>query len=118
MLISGTPSAVGQSQRAVVGKNVKLTTENAETAAMYEPSIPPMWANHHARGSAGGGANLARSTPASTIPSAPKTTGTIPSRSQLGPGRTSPSTASAALVTNVPAAAAQSAAVARSPCAG
>jgi hypothetical protein len=36
------PTAVGQSQRTAVGRNVKLTTEKADTAAMYDPSMPPM----------------------------------------------------------------------------
>jgi len=50
------------------------------------------------------------SSPARVVPSAPKTTGTMPSRSQLGPGLTSPSTISAALTAIVTSAAVQSSA--------
>src|SRR5262249_37002217 len=80
----------------------------AETVAMYDPSIPVMWANHHAFLSAGGLTNFTMSSPERTMPSMPKTTGTMPSRCQLAPGRTSPSTTSAALTANVTRAAAQS----------
>lgn len=41
-MIPGTPTAVGQSQRTVTGRNVKLTAEKAVTVAMYEPSMPLM----------------------------------------------------------------------------
>ncbi len=34
--------AVGQSQRTSGGKNVKFTTENAETAAIYDATMPVM----------------------------------------------------------------------------
>jgi len=49
-----------------------------------------MWPNHHARRSAGGRTSFTMSSPARVVPSAPKTTGTMPSRSQLGPGLTWP----------------------------
>ena len=72
--------------------------------------VPAMWANHHAWRPAGGRTSFTMSSPARIVPSAPKTTGTMPSRSQLGPGRTSPNTISAALTAIVTSAAVQSSA--------
>ena len=40
--IAGTPRIVGQSHRTSGGKKRKFTTENAETVAMYAPSMLPM----------------------------------------------------------------------------
>jgi hypothetical protein len=112
-VISGVPITVGHSQRTADGKKAKLTTENADTVAMYEPSIPAMWADRQACSSVGGRTNFRMSRPASTIPSKPNTTGTTPTRAQLGPGRTTPRTTSAPLTPNVNSAAAQS--IARGP---
>jgi hypothetical protein len=58
MNIPGTPIALSHSQRTAVGRKRKLTTENAETAAMYDPIIPPMWAYHQKFRSAGGRMNF------------------------------------------------------------
>ena len=41
MEIPGTPTALGHNQRTALGRKWKLTSEKAETAAMYDPIIPP-----------------------------------------------------------------------------
>src|SRR5579863_5025967 len=115
MEIAGTPIALGHSQRAAVGRKWKLTTENAETAAMYDAIIPPRWAYHQKFLSVGGWVNSQMSRAANATPITPKVIATMLNRAQTGPGRTMPSTISATLPTNARAAATQSMAPGPSP---
>src|SRR2546422_5522778 len=67
-----------------------------------------MWSNHHWLRSAGGRANFQRSSPERTMPTPPKITGTMPTRSHAGLGLSTPRTASVALAAKVTIAAVQS----------
>src|SRR5689334_18215351 len=86
MNIAGIPMTEGHSQRTSIGRNRKLFTENADTAAIYDAIIPIIWAYHQWSRSLGGNIISKRSTVDRMIPMIPKVIATGPSTSQTREG--------------------------------
>src|SRR5712692_3686639 len=118
MKMAGVPMIVGQSHLAVSGRNVKFTTENAVTTAMYEAIMLVMWWYHQALRSVGGLTKAQTSRPAKKSPIVPRTTATILSWRHVGEGWRMPITIRAELAASVSTAAVQSKAAARWPSSG
>src|SRR5579859_242654 len=119
MINPGTPIAVGQSQTKseLPRKRLRVTAENAVNAAIYDPSILPMWLYHQKFLSEGGRRNFLRSPPPRNIPIVPKTTETTPMCPTTA-GLNRPNEKSKALATKVKIAANQSKNLGPWPCWG
>src|SRR4029450_10338957 len=116
--MSGVPIMVGQSQRTVVGRKWKFTTEKAVTAARQEPIMLAMCLYHHAILSVGGLRKRHTSRPERERPTSPNTIATVESSRKRGVGLVIPRTSRAALAARVIPAAVQSRAWGRWPRSG